>query len=296
MAENPNYYAVIPANVRYDKEITPNAKLLYGEITALCNKNGYCWASNNYFAELYGVTPQAISKWINILARKGYFSLEYESEGNECKERRIHLSTFIDRVSTNVDGGINKRLKGYQQKIKDNNTSINNTVNTTYSRNSDDFTDIDFDEMFPDNPKPEKAVSSTKQKKPLKDREPINDMEQIEKAYLEQWDKLYKAGAVYTPEPLKTGWIPARVLMKKLLPDIGVEKLKAVVIKAASDGFCLENGYALKTILASGVLNRLLNGNAQALHKMAMPVRTIGEASFGNKPPEILTEHDNLGF
>ena len=41
-----NYYAVIPATIRYSKDLRPAEKLLYGEITALTNIKGYCYASN----------------------------------------------------------------------------------------------------------------------------------------------------------------------------------------------------------------------------------------------------------
>ena len=133
--EQPSYYAIIPASVRYDK-IPANAKLLYGEITALCNANGYCWASNQYFASLYGVTTQAISKWVNLLAKAGHIKLKYEYNGKEIKQRHIYISEKevsinIVGVSTNDEKGINKRLKGYQQMIKDNNTK-NNTYNISY--------------------------------------------------------------------------------------------------------------------------------------------------------------------
>lgn len=131
------YYAVIPANVRYDKRLKANEKLLYGEITALTNECGYCWASNKYFSDLYGVTPQAVSKWINGLKNCGYISIEYTYKNGtkEIESRIIKLaSTNVSEVLTNdsdvltnVSGGINKSLMGYKQKVKDNNTYLNNT-------------------------------------------------------------------------------------------------------------------------------------------------------------------------
>lgn len=127
--QKPSYYGIIPANVRYDRSLTPNAKLLFSEITVMTKKEGYCWASNNYFADVFSVSPQAISKWIKALSDKGYISIEYERKGNQIMRRKIYpeVSTKVDRVSTKVDEGINKSLIGYQQKFKENNTSINNT-------------------------------------------------------------------------------------------------------------------------------------------------------------------------
>ena len=67
MKEKPNYYAIIPAEVRYSKALIPNAKLLYAEITALCNMNGKCTASTEYFCRLYEVSKVSVQKWLKNL-------------------------------------------------------------------------------------------------------------------------------------------------------------------------------------------------------------------------------------
>ena len=89
-----SYYAIIPANVRYDKNLTPNAKLLYGEITALCNEKGYCWAENKYFADLYGVSLKSISVWINSLVDNGYIQSEiiYKENSKEIYARQLTIA------------------------------------------------------------------------------------------------------------------------------------------------------------------------------------------------------------
>jgi hypothetical protein len=76
--EEPSYYANIPANVRYDDRLCPNAKLMYGEITALSNRKGYCYANNQYFANLYKVTNRSIQNWISQLCDYGYLLIKYD--------------------------------------------------------------------------------------------------------------------------------------------------------------------------------------------------------------------------
>ena len=72
MNETPNYYAIIPANVRYNNSIQQGAKLLYGEITALSNKTGCCWAGDQYFMGLYKVSQATIQRWLTSLEKNGY--------------------------------------------------------------------------------------------------------------------------------------------------------------------------------------------------------------------------------
>ena len=117
-----SYYAIIPANVRYDKDLNPNAKLLYGEITALCNEKGFCWATNEYFAELYDVSKTSISKWISLLVQKGYINSEiiYKEGTKEI------LNRYLSLVKYPIEEKLNR---GIEEKLKDNNTYNNNTFN-----------------------------------------------------------------------------------------------------------------------------------------------------------------------
>ena len=118
----PSYYAVIPANVRYDTRLSPLAKLLYGEITCLCQKEGFCWATNAYFAKLYQKSTRWISNVINLLAKCGYISIElkYKKETKEIEARYISLKD-ISRKS--VTENFHTPM---EENFQENNTSINN--------------------------------------------------------------------------------------------------------------------------------------------------------------------------
>jgi len=116
MKDKPNYYAIIPANVRYSN-LKPNAKLLYGEITALSNKLGYCFASNAYFADLYDVSKNTVSRWLSDLKKLGFINIMIERNENKQIIKRII------GIVKKVDTSINKKIK------------VNSTRNNTTSNN-----------------------------------------------------------------------------------------------------------------------------------------------------------------
>ena len=135
--EKPNYYSYIPAHIRY-ADITPNAKLLYAEITALLQMNGVCFASNQYFSKLYGKNKVTISRWISELKQNGFIkvSFTYKEGSNEIANRYIQLCYE----------GISKNDKEVLTKLLKNNNTINNN-NITYSNKKERFKKPTLDDV-----------------------------------------------------------------------------------------------------------------------------------------------------
>ena len=169
MEEKKSYYAIIPANVRYDKNLKLLSRLLYGEITALCNEKGYCWATNKYFSELYNVSIQTISGCINQLKENNYIFIEFQYKENSkeiikrfLKIKECSIKENLNTYSKNFEYPIKENFKGgIKENLKDNNTSINNTINNNIH---DEF--INFWNLYPR--KVNKANAQKAYKKALK--------------------------------------------------------------------------------------------------------------------------------
>lgn len=127
------YYSIIPSKILYNKELKANEKLLYAMITSLACKEGYCFATNNYFAEELGVHPKTVSSWISDLRDKNYIKVEIVRKENK---QIIHRKIYINDVPYPLNNGYQYQSKNGQaihQKAEDNNKR-NNIKNNTKSQ------------------------------------------------------------------------------------------------------------------------------------------------------------------
>jgi len=110
------YYAVIPATVLFNEQLKANVKLLYAIITVLSNKEGYCFASNSYLANLLNAKPHTISKWISELKALGFVHIEIiKNEKSEIIQRRIYPNDTPYAINRTYPYTIN-RTEGMSQK------------------------------------------------------------------------------------------------------------------------------------------------------------------------------------
>ncbi|MED4399817.1 conserved phage C-terminal domain-containing protein [Metabacillus fastidiosus] len=135
----------IPKEIWLDKTLGWSEKLLLVEIESLDNEQG-CFASNEYFAEFFNLSKDRISRMISSLKNKGYVTVDLVyKEGTKQIEKRVIRVTDEHRRKHREGIGENANRYGRKQQggigenndtpigenAKDNNTSINNTVNNT---------------------------------------------------------------------------------------------------------------------------------------------------------------------
>jgi len=156
--ESASYFMIIPATVWSDPDLTKTQQILYGHISVLTSQEGYCFASNDYFAKQLGVSKKTISVGISALSEKGYIVTKvfYKETGNvnentgeanvQVDHRKIWLvepyviaakrankkatksSSVNSPINENVNSPINENV--INNSIKNNNIKINN-INVT---------------------------------------------------------------------------------------------------------------------------------------------------------------------
>ena len=93
-----SFFCVIPAPVILDKELMPNAKLLYGLIAGLENEKGYCWAKNSYFEKSLNCSKDTIIRMLNSLEQKGFIGKEiiYSKQNpSQVIERHLYVKLGV---------------------------------------------------------------------------------------------------------------------------------------------------------------------------------------------------------
>jgi len=148
----PGYYAVIPADVRYDDSIPPNAKLLYGEISALIGSDGFCYASNAYFCKIYGFSDPTISRLISQLEKAGYIQRQLEKDrSGQVVRRKLFLSVSVPEIQPPIKNDTTSPQKKGEGGIKndgDTNTSITNIEKENKKEKAKALTDEQMRELF----------------------------------------------------------------------------------------------------------------------------------------------------
>lgn len=201
MNEHRGFYAIIPAIVRYDNQLNGNAKLLYGELTALANERGYCWATNQYFASLYNVSKRTIISWMKQLEKRKYIKIQvfYKPDSKIVDRRHIYIlpfptdtefytpseENFITYGKNHHEGGEENFTTPGEENFTENNTLLNNTENNTKNKKNSVDPSSTMPELFEKvwQTYPKKTNKKKAREQFLKKFKTEEDLESFKKGY-----------------------------------------------------------------------------------------------------------------
>jgi len=108
MEANENYYLVIPAKLL--KQGNATKAVLFGVIVSLAQKEGYCWATNEYLASQIGKKEVIVRRYLTELENEGYIRME----NRNSKKRVIYVNEEIIRDSGEGEGAVEKSVENFE--------------------------------------------------------------------------------------------------------------------------------------------------------------------------------------
>jgi uncharacterized phage protein (TIGR02220 family) len=137
--EGKSYYVTIPEPVLHNNQLTPLARLVYGELVSLARiremegKEGYTWITNAALAERYEVSLRTITRTVTQLEDEGYIRshLIYKEGTKEVQQRQIFISNPHDKNVHTLPTKMTVPSRQNCQEGPDKNVQDNNTVKNT---------------------------------------------------------------------------------------------------------------------------------------------------------------------
>jgi len=251
--------------------------MVYAGLWTQCDKNGVFYCNDKVLKnEILPYVDFDIKITLSILEKERYF-IKYKSEKKEygyipnfnkyqfcsanekkCPAKYPKPPKDIEQIET---------IPSTSQDVPDNILEYSEDV---YSNDTDHHTEPEGlqDKGLQDKrttgntcgKPPESDTKHSKPKKPrLRDREPENDIEFVEKAYWTNWDMLYSRQSVTTEDPV-VNWGQTRKLIKQHFDrNITPIQLVDVINSALKDNWIIQKGYSLEKILACSYVNSVIN-------------------------------------
>ena len=112
----------IPKKYWLDENLSIIEVTFMAEIESLDGENG-CFASNNHFADFFGISASRVSQIINSLKDKGYIEISYNKKGKQVVSRLIRVVNKLNKGIKNTKDPIKKTQEGYLENCEGNNTT-----------------------------------------------------------------------------------------------------------------------------------------------------------------------------
>lgn len=106
------FWSVIPATVLDDMSLPANAKILYGVLSSLMRREGYCWPSNAQLASAMHCSEDVIRRWLAALSDGNHIRVEVTPNRKTGGKIRYISPVLAEPVVLSQDGGYRDKQPG----------------------------------------------------------------------------------------------------------------------------------------------------------------------------------------